>query len=153
MIKLFLWCINTRNKDPTGIKTLSSLSFMAWSKCSGVTFFHWCSTNHKAQAKSDTARAAAFIGFHELEATSIPGTCQHPDLWSQGTVFHWHQHTESHSGEDKTSSSSSSAKTTTIAHTVWVKCCRTLTCAPLAQARLSSTMKTDSEEMTASEVV
>lgn len=33
------------------------------------------------------------------------------------------------------------------------RCRWDLTCAPLAQVRLSSTMKTDSEEMTASEVV
>lgn len=31
---------------------------------------------------------------------TIPDICPHPGLWSQGTVFHSHQHTESRSGED-----------------------------------------------------
>lgn len=37
---------------------------------------------------------------YEHVDTTIPGTCQRPGLWSQGTVSHWHQRTEWRSGQD-----------------------------------------------------
>ena len=91
-------------------------------------FDHWCLQMFSAHA------AGCHVCTREHEDRTVPGTFQHPGLWSQGTVFHWRQHTESHSGRDRqehqwvtqsiTHTSSSSSSSSSSSYCLWWTCWR-----------------------------